>query len=64
MSFLSICILIFEELWDKMALPVLVIQIFVALALAFPSEICTWIGSSGMFSFDQKKMIYDPILYN
>ena len=31
-----------------------VIYTFVAFSVGFPSEICTWIGSRGLFSFVQK----------
>ena len=45
---------ILEVLLQRITFPVLVIQSLVALAVARPSEICTWTGSSGLFSFDQK----------
>lgn len=47
-SFFGIC----ESLLQSKALPELLIQIFVALAVARPIAMCTWIGSKGLFSFD------------
>ena len=43
-----------ELLLERITFPVLVIQIFVAVDLARPSDIWTWIGSNGSSSLDQK----------